>query len=180
MKLSKIKKVCTDALQLRVVDTCGHGNNMVHQWVGTQEALYPVEGMTLSEEMLKVLWELSDKQVAAIEEAPVYHDPEFLLDLPGLIDKDNAERITLGQVADYGALMYGEDGVVFVDPALMRPCGTWRQFVIVHDDKGPWVVVYDDGKLDAVVRPVNNELAGHLMAIAKAVAGRTVEERAAE
>lgn len=37
--------------------------------------------------------------------------------------------------------------------------------------------MYDDGKLNAVVRPVDNEKAMQLLAIAKVVAGRKVEAR---
>lgn len=176
MKLSKIKRVCTDALQLRVVDTIGNSNNLVMQWVGTQEALYPVEGVTVNEEMLQVLWELSDKMMDAMAAAPVHHDPDMLMELPGLIDKEKAESITIGKVMDYGAMKCG-NGVIFVDPALLKPCGEWLQFVIVEDADGPWVSAYSDGKLAGLVRPVKNELAEHLLAIAKAVAGRGVVRR---
>lgn len=137
MKLSKVKKVCTDAQQLRVVDTLGEGNNLVSQWVGTQDALYPVEGLTVSEEMLQVLWELSPAQINAIEEHPVHHDPEFLRSLPGLVDKDSVEPICIAQVMGYQAMKCGEQGVLFVDPGKLRPCGDWRQFVIHYDDKEP-------------------------------------------
>ena len=177
MKLSKVKKVCTDAQQLRVVATLGEGNNLVSQWVGTQDALYPVEGLTVSEEMLQVLWELSPAQINAIEEHPVHHAPEFLRSLPGLVEKDSVKPICIAQVMGYQAMKCGEQGVVFVDPDKLRPCGDWRQFVIHYDNAGPWVVVYDDGKLNAVVRPVDNEKAMQLLAIAKVVAGRKVEAR---
>lgn len=176
MKLSKIKKVCTEALQLRVVDTIGNSNNLVMQWVETQDALYPVEGLRVDEEMLQVLWELSDKTMEAMAQAPVHHDPEFLMELPGLIDKEKAESITLGKVMEYGAMKCG-DGVIFMDPAKLKPCGDWLQFVVVEDADGPWVSVYSDSKLAGLVRPVKNELAEHLLAIAKAVAGRDVVRR---
>lgn len=179
MKLSKIKRVCVDAGQLRVVDTIGNSNNLVMQWVGTKEALYPVEGVTVNEEMLQVLWELSDKTMEAMAAAPVHHDPDLLMELPGLIDKEKVESITIGKMMDYGAMKCG-DGVIFVDPAMLKPCGDWLQFVIVEDEEGPWVSVYSDGKLAGLVRPVRNELAGHLLAIAQAVAGRDVVRRAEE
>ena len=173
MKLSKVKKVCTDAGQMCVVNTTGAGNNLVQQWVGTQDALYPLRDVMVTEGMLKMLWELSPVQIAAMEEAPVKHDEEFLRELDGQIDTDSAEPICLCTVMGMWAMKCG-DGVVFVDPDMLKPCGEWRNYVIVRDDEGPWVAVYHQGVLDGLVRPVKDDRAEALLAAARVAAQREI------
>lgn len=171
MKLSKVKKVCTDAGQLGVINVGGPGNNLVQQWVGTQEAIYPLDGITVTEEMLQRLWELSPAQIAKMAESPVMHDRKLLNELPGMIDKNTVEYISLGEVMGMLALKC-RDGVIFVDPALLRPCGEWRNYVIVEDEQGPWVAVYNDGVLDGLVRPEKAKEAMMLHTCARSIAAR--------
>lgn len=171
MKLSKVKKVCTDAGQLGVINVGGPSNNLVQQWVGTQEAIYPLDGITVTEEMLQRLWELSPTQIAKMAESPVALDAELMNELPGMIDKNTVEYISLGEVLGMLALKCGE-GVIFVDQALLRPCGRWRNYVIVKDEQGPWVAVYNDGVLDGLVRPVKEKEAMRLHACARSIAAR--------
>lgn len=178
MKLSKVKKICTDAGQLCVMDAPGK-NNLVYQWVGTQDAMYPVEGLHVDREMLVKLWECSPKQAAAFEECPVLHDAELLQGLPGMIDTDKVNHLGLCEVMGKVAMKCG-DGVIFIDPELLKPCGEFRNFVIVEDRTGPWVAVYAKGVLDGLVRPVSNDMANHLMACVRSVAKRDVVERVEE
>lgn len=178
MKLSKVKKICTDAGQLCVMDAPGR-NNLVCQWVGTQDAMYPVEGLRVDKEMLVKLWECSPKQAASFEECAVVHDEDLLKDLPGMIDTDNVETLSICKIMDMVAMKCG-DGVIFLNPALLKPCGEYRNYLIVEDRTGPWVAVYDKGVLDGLVRPVDNKLAHHLMAFAKSVVERNVVERVEE
>lgn len=49
MKITKIKKLCVEACMCMIYDT-----NESRQWIGTQDAIYPVDGLKIDEQNVKV------------------------------------------------------------------------------------------------------------------------------
>ena len=89
VKLSKIKKVCMRDKQVRLY-TANAPQNMVMQWLGVDQALYPVEGVRLSMDMLAVIWKLGAKQRAEldVQEMTILDAVEN-----GLLDDDAAQLL---------------------------------------------------------------------------------------
>lgn len=70
MRLSKIGKVVKEARQCVLCNTrerTGQEANLIQQWVGTGEAMYPVdENVRLTEQGAAVLMEMEGKEAEAV------------------------------------------------------------------------------------------------------------------
>ena len=108
VKLSKIKKVCLRDKQVRIY-TANTPQNMVMQWLGVDQALYPVEGVRLTMDMLAVIWELGARQRAEldVQEMTILDAVEN-----GLLDDDAAVVLqeSAGMVDMAGMVLVYTDG----------------------------------------------------------------------
>lgn len=164
MKLGKVKKICSAAEQLCVLDL-EHTDNMVLQWVGTAEAMYPMRTLQLSREQLQQVWELSDGMVQAMEMNPVTHETELFESVPGQMTMEETAPLTVAEVNGYWALRCGERAMIFVERELFTPClgGGPVRLNLEMDVHGDWwVAIYVDGVLDGLVRPVDGRKAATL------------------
>lgn len=185
MKLGKVKKICMAAEQLCVLDL-GYTENMVLQWIGTAEAMYPMRMLQLSREQLQQVWELSEGMITAMETHPVEHEAELFEQVPSQIDRDHAEPLTMAEFNGYWALRCGESGIMFVQKEYFAPCmgaGPINLMLEMDEHEDWWVAIYVDGVLDGLVRPVEAKKARALHKTLQAMAGRkpvpvngTVEE----
>ena len=174
MKLGKVKKICTAAEQLCVLDL-DYTENLVLQWVGTHEAMYPMRTLQLSREQLQQVWELSEGMVTEMEQHPVTHDPHLFEQVPGQIARDQAEPLAISEFNGYWALKCGESGILFVKKELFAPCmGAGHiNLALEMDESGDWwVAIYADGVLDGLVRPVEGRKAEALHKTLVAMAER--------
>lgn len=55
MKITSIKKLCTDAHMCMIYETGG-----ARQWIGTLEAIYPGDGLQIGKESIKTLFDMPD------------------------------------------------------------------------------------------------------------------------
>lgn len=174
MRLAKVKRVCTAAEQLCVMDV-EQSDNMVTRWVGTHDAMHPMRTLLLTQEQLQQVWELSTSMIASMEEHPVTQDPALFERVAGAIDKDGAEPLTMAHINGYWALRGGDTAVLFVREDLVRPClGDGRiQLMLENDNAGDWwVAIYQEGVLDGLVRVADAETANRLHEIIRHMAGR--------
>jgi len=189
MKLGKVKKICMAAEQLCVLDL-GYTENMVLQWIGTAEAMYPMRTLQLSREQLQQVWELSEGMITAMETHPVEHEAELFEQVPSQIDRDHAEPLTMAEFNGYWALRCGESGIMFVQKEYFAPCmgaGPINLMLEMDEHEDWWVAIYVDGVLDGLVRPVEAKKAKALHKTLRAMAERkpvpvagTVEEEEEE
>lgn len=156
MKLSKVKRICVAAGQLCVIPT-EEPVNMAQQWVGTEEAMYPMYDVAVSRRALQSLWELSTATVQAMDEDPVMHDVQVLDATPGQIDTAGKTDKAIVKIGGYVAIEHGE-GLVLINEELLAPCGLNRSFVVEQRRDGVWVAVYVGGMLDAMIRPASGAI----------------------
>lgn len=164
MKLGKVKKICTAAEQLCVLDL-PYTENMVLQWVGTADAMYPMRQLQLSREQLQQVWELGEGMVNAMEMHPVTHDEELFAHVPGQMAMEDTEPLVVAEVNGYWALRCGEKNMLFVVKELFAPClggGPVRLNLELDANGDWWVAIYVDGVLDGLVRPVDGRKAATL------------------
>lgn len=174
MKLGKVKKICMAAEQLCVLDL-PYTNNMVLQWIGTAEAMYPLRTLQLSREQLQQVWELSEGMIKAMEMHPVEHEAGLFEQVPGQIDRDHAEPLAIAEFNGYWALRCGESGIMFVQKEYFTPCmgvGPVSLMLEMDENGDWWVAIYADGVLDGLVRPVEGRKAEALHKTLQAMAAR--------
>lgn len=151
MKLSKVKKVCTSKRQLEVVNTTG-ANNLITQWVGTGEAMYPLRDMQVTREQLQKLWELSDIVIMDMENSPVLVDAEQLETAEPLIDTKTAEKMWLCDMGEVIVLAPKDGNLMYIKKEYLEPCkGDDLHFVPMGGD---WIGVYESDKIGAMVKTV--------------------------
>lgn len=182
VKLSKIKKVCMRDGQVRLY-TANAPQNMVMQWLGVDQALYPVEGIRLTMDMLGAIWELGAKKrdeldvqemsvMDAVEGGLLDDDTAVLLqESAGMVDMAAMESIRMARIFDCAALKIGEKKMTLVQDCYCAPCwyGETKYEVAQHAGR---VLVYTDGQLSGVIRMVDQKSA----AVAEATL-RTLAER---
>lgn len=165
MKLSKVKKVCMDAGQI-IVKKADTGID-INTWIGTNDALYPVRGLTMNAGLAIRIWEIEQKKMAEIDiledteedEVPTLirreelESLDFLADT--LTDKDRDEYPGLLRIAriDSTILMLDRKtnkAWVFRETKLGPIEGKNLMFIPVEEDRG-LIAVYADGILEAVI-----------------------------
>lgn len=181
VKLSKIKRVCLQANQVRLY-TVEAPSNMVLQWLGVDGALYPVEGVHLTMDMLAVIWELTAKKRDELEVQEMTlqtavdtglmkeADAEILRTAPALVDVSAMEYIGIARIFDHAALRLDEDRMVLVEDGRCRPCwyGSTRYEIV--RGAGIRVLVYTDGQLSGVITPADSGSAAVAQKTIKALA----------
>lgn len=184
VKLSKIKRLCLNRGQIRLY-TADRPQNMIMQWLGIDGALYPVEGVTLTMDLLAVVWELSasvrgnlDVQEMSIGDAVENgllgsEDAAILQCAAGMVDMAAMERIRLGRVFDHVALALGEDGMMLVPESVCAPCWWGDTAYEITRGETTQVLVYTDGQLSGVVRPADEKAAAVAEATLKTLARKT-------
>ena len=165
MKLSKVKKVCMDTGYI-IVKKLDKGID-ISTWIGTNSALYPVRGMTMSAALAVRIWEIEQKKLKDIEiledtegaEAPTLITQEALEWVDFLIDPltpDNAEEypglLKIATIDGYILLADREEnrGLVFREDKLAPVEGTNLSFMPVENSPN-MIAVYGDGELQAVI-----------------------------
>lgn len=188
MKLSRIKKACMDEGVIRLYSVEKTGN-AIFQWLGTNEALYAVEGCELTLTTLQAIWEIDSKKAAnldmvedtlrgAVERRLLTdRDVHILTGAPALIDMENAPLLSIIVINDHRVIACGDDRVIFVPEARFAPCYAKAILSMEYYENGDtgepaWIATYTDGKLCGMVRPVKKVAAERLRALAKEVARR--------
>lgn len=166
MKLSKVKRACCQARQLGLIDT-GTGNNMAVQWVGTDAAMYPLQGMQVFRRQLEKLWELGENVINDMQQAPVTAEACDLEKPAGQIDLDSVPRVHLCNLDGWEVLAPMSGGLMYIQEGLLRPLDGKLDFVPMPSG---WVAVYEDGVLGAMVRPVEGKWRGPLDAMVRTMA----------
>lgn len=192
MKLSRIKKLCMNEKTIRLYSVQAP-SNAVMQWLGTDKALYAVEGGMLTLAMLKQLWEISpeketkfdladDTLEGAVERKLLAADDiVYLSAIPAMIDTANAPKLGLAEINGYKAIAAAADRVTFAEERLFEPCyGKWDTTFEVHMDGElgtTWVAVYTDGTISGMIRATNDLTTTWLHKVVKAIAGREPSSR---
>lgn len=187
MRLSKVKKVCMDAGQIRIL-TADNSCNMVVQWIGTDAALYPVEGLVLDLKTLLAIWEIDSKKAGEIDMAEGSYadmvdrgllteaDARLLRMVAGSIDTNEAPLLGLGEVNGCKALACGEEQMIFLPPGTLTPCFKHGgiNFDVIVQDGGARVAVYGGGSLIGLLWPLDSARAEGLHGIIRNMAEREV------
>lgn len=185
VKLSKIKKVCLRDKQVRIY-TANAPQNMVMQWLGVDQALYPVEGVRLTMDMLAVIWELGARQreeldvqemtiLDAVENGLLDDDAAVVLqESAGMVDMEAMESIRMARVFDCTALKIGDRKMTLVQDSYCAPCwyGATKYEVLPRTGM---VLVYTDGQLSGVVRMVDQKSAAVAQSTLRVLADRDIE-----
>lgn len=165
MKLSKVKKVCMEAGQI-IVKKADTGID-INTWIGTNNALYPVRGLSMNAEVAIKIWEIEQKKLMEFEiledteedEARTLINREELESLDyladTLTDKNKDEYPGLTRIAriDNKILMLDKKNNkawVFRETKLAPIEGTNLMFIPVEEGRG-LMAVYSDGILEAVI-----------------------------
>lgn len=188
MKLSRIKKACMDEGVIRLYSVEAPGN-AVFQWLGTDGALYAVEGCELTLTTLMAIWEIDSKKAAnmdmvedtlrgAVERRLLTdRDADILAGAPAMIDSMSAPPLVMAHIGCYWAMKFGEDHVMFASENNFAPCiGKHIVAMDIHADDATgepaWIAVYADGKLCGMVRPTSKIEAERLLELVREVARR--------
>lgn len=181
VKLSKIKRVCTREQQVRLY-TVRDNQNMIWQWLGVNDALYPVEGVKLTLNMLCMIWELGDSASKtwdmlemdledAVQSGLVDpEDAENLRHTPAMVDKATIPNIRMARVFDAQAIRLESGRMTLLPDSRCAPC--WYgpvEYMLIREDRLT-VAAYTDGVLSGIIRPVGYKVAAVANATLKALA----------
>ena len=157
MKLSAIKRVCMDAKQF-----CIYDEEDGTQWIGTQNAAYPVGGELFSEANIAEIFDLTEKQSSKVEVRREMWETSYMRPVAKAVGIDRA-RMTPGLPVCYvGEMMQplayrGELYLVLVRD-IKAAASNGREYLDYYmdeDAQGEPLVIISDGMLDAgVVRPL--------------------------
>lgn len=192
MKLNRIKKICMDEKTIRLYSVEATAN-AVMQWLGTDRALYAVEGGMLTMAMLKMLWEITpdkekkidmveDTLEGAVERKLLEADDVVCLSaIPAMTDSESAPIIGIIGIADCAAIKFGQKDVIFAKQHLFEACYGKRSRsmeALAYDNGKPaWIAVYADGVISGMVRPTGESEAEWLWETAKQIAERKPASR---
>ncbi len=153
MKIQAIKKLCMEK-EVFYLFNCGNGQ----QFLSNGDAAWPVEGIKLTESMIPILFDISQKQQDKVAiRAADWPDERFTVEpYPG-----ETELAELGTVWNCGTLykaLKGPEGVLFIDVSRLKPGenkeGEYRFYERDAEGKTPFVAVYGDMLACALVMPV--------------------------
>lgn len=174
------------AIRLYSVEAPG---NAVFQWLGTDEALYAVEGCVLTLTTLQAIWEIDAKKAdtldmvedtlrGAVERRLLTdRDADILEGAPAMIDSMSAPPLVMAKIGCYWAMKFGEGHVMFASENSFAPCiGKHIVAMDIHADDATgepaWIAVYADEKLCGMARPASKIEAERLMELVREVARR--------
>lgn len=153
MKINAIKKLCMERVAFYIYN-CPHGQ----QFLSNGMALWPVEGIQITKDMIPALFDINDKQQEKITIREIYADDErFTLE-----PMDGEEELEdIGPVWDCGVfyrVLKGRDGLIFIDAALTKPGENKDgKFIYCLRKKPgsvlPMVACYGDMLASAIVMP---------------------------
>ena len=165
MKLSKVKKVCTDSGEI-VVKRANCGLDIT-TWIGTNSAMYPVRGMTMNTALAVRIWEIEAKKLNDMRieedtedsEAPTLIDRldlesfEFLVDPLTNEGEEKYPGLTKIATIDGRILLADRDtkeGWVFREDKLGPVEGNGLLYIPLAKGDGR-IAVYGSGQLEAVI-----------------------------
>jgi hypothetical protein len=152
LNLQKIKKLCLEEGYCLLVED-RHGG----QWIGVRSVLFPVTGIRLDEGTLKIIWQLTDKQVndMTFEETK---DFEGVLDVSMVLDEGKVQIVQKENIN--GFLLMGkemDDGQVLVVPErLLVPAwikGEWTRYQLLETQQGYVLAMFSGLMISGVVKP---------------------------
>jgi len=156
MNLNKIKRLCLGEGKCLIVED-RHGG----QWIGVEDALYPVTGLRLDEQSLKIIWQLTDKQANEME-FEARSDLEGFLDVGMVLDEGQAQVMDkaiinhmhfMGPEMDEGrVLMVRED---YLEPAWVK--GEWTRYQLKETQCGSVLAMYCGLMVSGVVKPAGEK-----------------------
>lgn len=173
MNLSRIKKLCLNENKCLIV-TDRHGG----QWIGVEEALFPVIGLKVDEKSLRVIWQLSDKQAGemAFERR---EDLEGFLDAGMVLDEAQAQMIS-GAVIN-GIIFFGAEGdggrVLMVKEELLAPAwvkGEWTRYQLKLTRDGAVLVTFCGLMITGVVKPMGEKACQQIQDALAGLAGKSL------
>lgn len=183
VKLSKIKKVCMADGQIRLYNV-DSPENMILQWLGVDGAMYPVEGVRLTLDMLAVIWEMDAAKIKGMDAVEMDledavnaslvdpMDAECMRITPAWVDMESVPDICMARVFDTQAIKLESGRMTLLADAYCRPCRDGKtDYEIVRKDR-LLAAVYTDGKLSGLIRPVSNRTAVMANAMLKSLAAR--------
>ena len=161
MKLSAIKRVCMDAKQF-----CIYDEEDGTQWIGTQDAAYPVGGELFSEANIAEIFDLTPKQEEKVEVRRMDWETSDLICREDIVGVGMAKMAQGLQVYYVGTMMQtlAYRGRLYLVRAMdIKAAGVsdrgYLDYYMDEDDAGNPLVVISDGMIVAgVVRPLDREI----------------------
>lgn len=158
MKLQAIKKCCNDT-GTYVLFNCPDGQ----QWISNGTAMWPVEGITLTEEAIPALFDITEKKreetsIRAVESTderfqivPIH--TEAPLEEVGLVLVGGRVFRVLDSL--YGVLMINTE----LEKPAQKPKTDLRYFLRAKEGRVPLVAIYADMFVAGLVLPLNGKAA---------------------
>lgn len=162
MKLSKIKKVCTNNESIQMIVPTIPGN-MIQQWIGSDnKVFFPVQRMQLTAGELGQLWDLTADKVHAFTQTQVEEwIPISLANVPAMGDAENKMELF-----DFGIyyILYDDKNqkTYFLEAEDIEPCmgSEMPMFIPLPEFQmfSDWMGIYVDGKLCAVAKCADEQV----------------------
>ena len=153
MNLQAIKRACNEAGGYTLItDQDGQ------QWIGNGAAFWPVEGITLTEGAIPVVFDFSKRQrEETMVRAAEYTDPRMTIE--PMADEWAMEE--MADVLDHGRvfkILRGPGGLVMIDSAWIKPAqkkgADLRYFLRAVPGRQPLVAIYADMLCGGIVMPM--------------------------
>ena len=184
MKLSKVKKVCTDSGEI-VVKRANCGLDIT-TWIGTNSAMYPIRGMTMNTALAVRIWEIEAKKLHDMRIQEDTEDDEamtlimqvdlrsfeFLID--PLTNEGEEAYPGLRKIATIdGYILLADrdtkEGWVFREDKLGPVEGNGLMYIPLAKGEGK-IAVYGSGQLEAVIYAAKWTASDYMKAIISQIA----------
>lgn len=167
MKITQIKKLCVEAHMCMIWETGGD-----RQWIGTPDAIYPVDGMKIDKQNVKVIFDMPDadnKMDIGVEEIVmcelVPDDSEINYELERW--KEMSCGIPIVYLGEKLYPLVHEDGILFVRADFVSPAirkNDYLVFKMTYNGFGhPLVMIGNGLETTGIVRPVPMKEAENLL-----------------
>lgn len=153
MKITKIKALCKESKTVQILET---GDNT--QWIGTKEAIYPAQGLTITRESLATLFDMPDVcKVLEVSDGNAYQS-----DLNPVPMVSEWPQMGSGMPVVYlgkTLIPLGEGGRLYLVRAdMVKAAESTEGYLIfrkAENAKGEPLIVIDDGMLcTGIIRPL--------------------------
>lgn len=153
MKITKIKALCKEGKAVQILET-----GDVRQWIGTKDAIYPADGLTITRESLPSLFDMPD--VNKVLE--VSCDDLCASDLNPIVRFEEWPQMGSGMPVVYlgkTLIPLGEGGRIYLVRAdMVKAAESTKGYLIfrkAENAKGEPLIVIDDGMLcTGIIRPL--------------------------
>lgn len=160
MKIAKIKKVCQEE-RMCIIYNSASGK----QWIGTQTAMYPTDGLLLERQTIPTLFDMPDaKNRMEIGEMEMEMCPLMPIDGEAEIQLDEWPELQMGMpIFAWGEKIYTlldhQGRIFFVRENKVKPAikgNEYMKFRLAVDAWGQPLVVIGDGMMvNGIVKPNN-------------------------